>query len=82
MRFLFFEVLTEFEEEHMKLKYHIPLMGFLAPTLVISTWMFVYKECPPIDQLIGFYACVIGATITYYIGIHTVLSDKKDSGGA
>ncbi|PKN88510.1 MAG: hypothetical protein CVU51_04000 [Deltaproteobacteria bacterium HGW-Deltaproteobacteria-1] len=65
----------------MKLKYHIPLMGFLALTLVISTLMFVYKECPPIDQLIGFYACVVGATITYYIGIHTVLSDKKDSSG-
>jgi hypothetical protein len=60
----------------MKLKYHVPLLGFLIPTLVISTLMFVFRECPPIDQFIGFYACVIGATITYYVGIHMVLKDK------
>ncbi len=60
----------------MKLWYHLPLVGFLVPTLVISTLMFICRECPPMDQLIGFYACVIGATVTYYAGIHTVLKDK------
>lgn len=60
----------------MKLKYHVPLLGFLIPTLVISTLMFVYMECPPIIQLIGFYACVIGASISYYAGIHMVLNDR------
>ncbi|HOS96023.1 MAG TPA: hypothetical protein PLR71_01035 [Deltaproteobacteria bacterium] len=64
------------EEESMKLRYHLPLIGFLVPTLVISTLMFIYRERPPMDQLIGFYVCVIGATITYYVGIHTVLKDK------
>ncbi len=65
----------------MKIKYHVPLIGFLVPTLVISTLMFVYRECPPIDQLIGFYICVIGASITYYIGIHTALNDNKKYNG-
>ncbi|HON37660.1 MAG: hypothetical protein ACOX3E_07885 [Desulfomonilia bacterium] len=65
----------------MKLKYHVPLVGFLVPTFAISTLMFVYGECPPIDQLIGFYACVIGAAVTYYVGIHTVLSDSKQQSG-
>ena len=60
----------------MKLKYRFPLIGFLVPTFLISTWMFLYRHCPPLEQLIGFYACVIGAVITYYLGIHTVLSDK------
>jgi len=60
----------------MKMKYHFPLVGFLVPTFVISTLMFVYRECPPMDQLIGFYACVIGATIAYYTGIHVVLKDR------
>ncbi len=68
--------MTEPEEESMKLKYHVPLLGFLIPTFIISTLMFVYRECPPMDQLIGFYACVIGATITYYVGIHVALNDK------
>jgi hypothetical protein len=68
--------MKEHEEESMKFKYHVPLIGFLVPTFVISTLMFVYKECPPMDQLIGFYACVTGAIITYYVGIHTVLNDK------
>jgi hypothetical protein len=54
----------------------VPLLGFLIPTLVISTLMFVYMECPPIIQLIGLYACVIGATISYYAGIHMVLNDR------
>ena len=60
----------------MKLKYHVPLMGFLVPTFAISTLMFVYGERPPIDQLIGFYVCVIGATVTYYAGIRVVMKDK------
>ncbi len=63
----------------MRLKYHFPLIGFLVPTFVISTLMFVYRGCPPIDQLIGFYACVIGAAVTYYAGIHTVLKDKEQA---
>jgi hypothetical protein len=61
----------------MKPKYHLPLLGFLVPTLVISTLMFVFKACPPMDQLLGFYATVIGATITYYAGIRVVLKDKE-----
>ena len=63
----------------MKFKYHIPLLGFLVPTLVISTLMFIYRACPPMDQLVGFYACVIGAAVTYYLGIRTVLKDRADS---
>lgn len=61
----------------MKLKYHLPILAFIIPTMIISTLMFVYKECPPVDQLIGFYFCVISATVTYYIGIKAVMNDKK-----
>ena len=62
----------------MKLKYHVPLIGFLVPTFVISTFMFVCRGCPPLDQLIGFYVCVAGAVVTYYTGIHTGLKDRSE----
>ena len=65
------------KEESMKLKYHVPLIVFLVLTLIISTLMFVYRGCPPMDQLIGFYVCVAGAVVTYYAGIHTVLKDRS-----
>ena len=61
----------------MKLKYHFPILAFIIPTMIISTLMFVYKECPPLDQLIGFYACLISSTLTYYVGIKMVMNDKK-----
>ncbi|HOJ13604.1 MAG TPA: hypothetical protein PLS81_12160 [Deltaproteobacteria bacterium] len=60
----------------MKFKYHVPLIGFLVPTFVISSLMFAYRGFPPTDQLVGFYVCVAGAVATYYAGIHTVLKDK------
>ena len=65
------------KEDFMKLKYHVPLIGFLASSFIISAFMFVCRGCPPLDQLIGFYVCVAGAVVTYYAGIHTVLKDRS-----
>ncbi len=50
----------------MKFKYHVPLIGFLVPTFIISTLMFVYRECPPPDQLIGFL-CLRGRRHPYLL---------------
>ena len=61
----------------MKLKYFIPLITWLLPTIVISLIMF---RTDPLSktQNIGFIALLVSACITYATGVKLVLKEKSN----
>lgn len=60
----------------MKLKYWLPLIGWVVPTIIISLIMFRLDAPLTQAQNYGFVALLISACITYYIGIRQVRNDK------
>lgn len=61
----------------MKIKYLLPLLGWLIPTIVISLIMFKYDAPLTQSQYIGFTALLVSACITYIAGIKLVLKEKE-----
>ena len=63
----------------MKLRYFWPLVGFVVPTLGIGFGWVIPKSCiAGINELtIGFMSSVIGACVTYWIGVRTVVRDRE-----
>lgn len=61
----------------MKLSYLSPLIGFVVPTLLIGYGFVIPKSCiAGINELtIGFATTILGACVTYWIGIQTVRRD-------
>jgi hypothetical protein len=63
----------------MKLSYLYPLIGFVVPTLLIGYGFVIPKSCiAGINELlIGFATTVIGASVTYWMGIRAVERDLR-----
>jgi len=61
----------------MKLSYLYPLLGFVLPTLIIGYGLVIPQSCiAGINSLtIGFGTTVLGACITYWMGVQTVKRD-------
>jgi len=63
----------------MKLRYLYPLLGFVAPTLLIGYGVVIPRSCIAgiNDLTIGFATTVIGAALIYVMGIRTVQRDLQ-----
>jgi len=61
----------------MKLKYFVPLVGFVVPTLLIGYGVVIPSSCiAGLNELsIGFAATVLGACAAYWGGVRTVWKD-------
>jgi hypothetical protein len=62
----------------MKLRYFVPLVGFVAPTLLIGYGLVIPGSCiAGVNQLsVGFATTVLGSCVTYLLGIRTVLAER------
>ena len=67
----------------MKLSYFYPLVGFVIPTVVIGYGFVIPRSCIAgiNDLTLGFATSVIGACVTYYVGVRAVSRDL-DPGGS
>jgi len=70
----------------MKVRYFVPLIGFVLPTLLIGFGYVIPKSCIAgiNEQSIGFLASVLGACVTYWAGVRSVVRDyerKTPEGG-
>jgi hypothetical protein len=67
----------------MKLRYFLPLIGFVLPTLGIGFGVVIPRSCIAgvNDLTIGFAMSVVGACITYFIGVRAVLRDQGNPSG-
>jgi hypothetical protein len=65
----------------MKLNYLSPLVGFVIPTLLIGYGFVIPKSCIAgiNDLTIGFATTVIGACLTYWMGVRTVIRELRPS---
>jgi ABC-type Fe3+ transport system permease subunit len=63
----------------MKLRYMIPLAGFVVPTVVIGYGVVIPSSCiAGLNALTtGFAATVLGASVTYWLGIRAVITDLR-----
>ena len=65
----------------MKMRYLTPLAGFGVPTVVIGYGFVIPRSCiAGVNELtIGFATTILGACVTYWIGVRTVLRDRRSS---
>jgi hypothetical protein len=63
----------------MKLRHLVPLATFVVPTLVIGYGVVIPRSCIAgvNDLTLGFAASIVGACVTYIIGLRAVLRDQR-----
>jgi len=61
----------------MKIRYFLPLIGFVVPTILIGFGLVIPRSCIAgfNDLTVGFACTVAGASLTYWLGMRTVLGD-------
>lgn len=62
----------------MKPRHFLPLVGFVVPTLVIGYGVVIPRSCIAgiNDLTLGFGATILGAIVTYVLGVRAVLRDQ------
>ncbi len=62
----------------MKLRYLAPLVGFVVPTVGIGYGIVIPRSCiAGVNELtLGFATTIIGACVTYVLGIRAVVRDR------
>lgn len=65
----------------MKVKYFVPLIGFVVPTVVIGYGFVIpNSQIAGINHLtIGFASTIVGACAAYVTGVWTILGDSPSS---
>jgi hypothetical protein len=65
----------------MKLRHFWPLVGFVVPTIAIGYGYVIPKSCIAgvNDLTIGFATSILGACITYVVGIRQVLREAGEN---
>ena len=63
----------------MRARHLVPLLGFVVPTLVIGFGLVIPRSCiAGLNELtIGFAMTVLGACVTYWLGLKAVLRDRE-----
>ena len=65
----------------MKLSYFFPLLGFVVPTVGIGFGLVIPRSCIAgiNDLTMGFGISVVGACVTYWLGLRTALRDITEA---
>jgi len=63
----------------MKFRHYVPLVGFVVPTMVIGYGVVIPRSCIAgiNDLTLGFGATVLGACVTYVLGLRAALRDQR-----
>jgi hypothetical protein len=62
----------------MKLRHFYPLLGYVAPTVIIGYGVVIPRSCIAgiNDLTIGFASAIVGACVTYILGLRSVLRER------
>lgn len=62
----------------MKVRHYLPLAGFVVPTVAIGYGVVIPRSCIAgvNDLTIGFAATIVGACVTYVVGLRAALRDR------
>ena len=63
----------------MRLRLLLPLAGFVIPTVVIGYGFVIPRSCiAGVNELtVGFAATILGACVTYAVGVRAALREAK-----
>jgi hypothetical protein len=66
----------------VKLRHLLPLVGFVVPTVLIGYGVVIPRSCiAGVNELtIGFATTVIGACVTYVVGVRNALREVCGDG--
>jgi hypothetical protein len=66
----------------MKMRYFAPLIGFVVPTIIIGFGLMIPRSCIAgfNDLTVGFSSTIVGACVSYWLGVRTVLGDRQRGG--
>lgn len=61
----------------MKIRYFVPLLGFVLPTVVVGFGFVIPGSCiAGVNELtVGFGSAIAGACLTYWAGVRVVYRD-------
>jgi hypothetical protein len=62
----------------VKARHYAPLLGFVLPTVVVGYGFVIPRSCiAGLNELtVGFAATVLGACVTYVLGVRAVLRER------
>ena len=62
----------------MQIRHFLPLVGFVVPTIVIGYGFMIPASCIAgvNDLTIGFGGTILGACVTYWMGLRAALRDQ------
>jgi hypothetical protein len=63
----------------MKVHYFFPLLGFVIPTILIGFGFIIPGSCIAgfNDLTVGFESTVASASLSYWLGMRTILRERK-----
>jgi ABC-type Fe3+ transport system permease subunit len=62
----------------LKTRHFIPLVGFVVPTVVIGYGFVIPSSCIAgfNEQTVGFASAIAGASVTYWLGLRSLLREE------
>jgi hypothetical protein len=63
----------------MRARHLLPLVGFVVPTAVIGYGIVIPRSCIAgiNDLTVGFGSTIVGACVTYVLGLRAALRDRR-----
>ena len=63
----------------MRARHLLPLVGFVVPTAVIGYGIVIPRSCIAgvNDLTVGFASTIVGACVTYVLGLRAALRDRQ-----
>ena len=63
----------------MRARHLLPLVGFVVPTAVIGYGVVIPRSCIAgiNDLTVGFASTIVGACVTYVLGLRAELRDRR-----
>jgi hypothetical protein len=63
----------------MRARHLLPLVGFVVPTAVIGYGVVIPRSCIAgvNDLTVGFASTIVGACVTYVLGLRAALRDRR-----
>ena len=65
----------------LRLRHFVPLVGFVVPTVLIGYGFTIPRSCiAGVNELsVGFGGSIVGACITYWMGLRAALRERAGS---
>ncbi|HET6304518.1 MAG TPA: hypothetical protein VFG80_07030 [Myxococcota bacterium] len=65
----------------MTLRHFVPLIGFVVPTAIMGYGVMIPQSCiAGVNELtLGFAGSIVGACVTYWLGLRALLRERGRS---